>query len=99
MKLLKKTYSPMLNITLTNLEYGKYFRFCKVNGDKNLNVKSPYEKIYKTWLFRWIVYNKNLSFTKKEFTEHKLWKQHSMVIFSVSTVIGTLIFIAYYLFL
>jgi hypothetical protein len=61
-------------------------------------LSSPYKDIYKTWLFKWIVYNKNLSYSKKEFIEHKLWKQHLMVIFSSGSIISFLIFVIYKLF-
>ena len=35
-------------------------------------------------LFKWIVYNQSLSFSKKEFIEHKLCKQHLIFFFSIS---------------
>ena len=56
-------------------------------------MKSPYKNIYKTWIFKWIIYNKNLSYSKKEFIEHKLWKQHLMVVFSIGAITSVLIFI------
>ena len=59
---------------------------------------SPYKNIYKTWLFKWIVYNKNLSYSKKEFIEHKLWKQHLIVVFSTVVTISILIFLINKLF-
>ena len=61
-------------------------------------MSSPYKNIYKTWLFRWIVYNKNLSYSKKEFNEHKIWKQHLMVVFFMYFTISVLIFIINKLF-
>ena len=61
-------------------------------------MSSPYKHIYKTWLFKWIVYNKNLSYSKKEFIQHKLWKQHLMVAFSICATIGVLFFISNKLF-
>ena len=47
-------------------------------------MKSPYEKIYKTWLFRWIIYNPNYSYSKKEFIELEFWKQH-LIFFGTSS--------------
>ena len=43
--------------------------------------------MYKTWLFKWIVYNQNLSYSNKEFIEHKLWKQHLIFFFSIAITI------------
>jgi len=48
---------------------------------------SPYKNMFKTWLFKWIVYNKNLSYSKKEFIELKLWKQHLIFFFSIGVII------------
>ncbi len=56
-------------------------------------MSSPYNNIYKSWLFKWIVYNKNLSYSKKEFIEHKIWKQHLMVVFSLGVTISVLMLI------
>jgi len=61
-------------------------------------MSSPYKNIYKTWLFKWIVYNKSLSYSKKEFIEHKIWKQHLMVVFSLGVTISVLILIINKLF-
>ena len=30
-------------------------------------MESPYKNMYKSWLFKWIVYNQNLSYSKKDF--------------------------------
>ena len=70
--------------------YSQLFLILRV---KTFNVSSPYKNVYKTWLFKWIVYNRKLSYSKKEFIEHKIWKQHLMVIFSISFSIGVLILI------
>jgi len=50
-------------------------------------MESPYKNMYKTWLFKWIVYNQNLSYTNKEFIQHKLWKQHLIFFFSIAITI------------
>ena len=50
-------------------------------------MESPYKNMYKTWLFKWIVYNQNLSYSNKEFIEHKLWKQHFIFFFSIAVTI------------
>ena len=74
------------------------YNFKKVNYTKNfkekikrrvisLNMESPYKYMYKTWLFKWIVYNQNLSYSKKEFIKHKLWKQHLIFFFSIAVTI------------
>ena len=75
--------------------YSQLFLILRV---KTFNVSSPYKNVYKTWLFKWIVYNRNLSYSKKEFIEHKLWKQHLMVIFSTGISISVLVFIVNKLF-
>mgnify|MGYP001184389503 FL=1 len=50
-------------------------------------MESPYKNMYKTWLFKWIVYNQRLSYSKKEFIELKLWKQHFIFFFSISITV------------